>query len=518
MGIVISLTRIGYVWFPHLPVQAAILRHPSLRDRSLVVVGGADGRERVVDASDDCLSAGVQRGMAVREAAELVPSATFLPPDPGGNADMLERAFDLLERFAESVETNGREGAWFLPAGLPAHPLPSRGVEERRLGATIVDGMAATLGLDSRVGIGPGKLVARVAAERAAPGAVDSIATGDAAAYLASLPITLLPLLPRSVERLKLLGIATIGAFARLPADTLPRRFGPEASLAWRIAHGDDVAPLVPRQRPEAWSMRQTFDPPIEDRELLLSTARALLDRLSRPLQDQRRAFRSLWITIGLEDGRVVNQHANLRAPTNDPRQCLSLLRGMVEALVLERSAAQVTVRIEAIEREPAVQGELFDRAGIERRERVIRAFSEIARRYRGRVRRIVPGDNPTSLFLDRRLLLLPYEAGPDGAPASQDLAEPATRSRPVHLIARGDRIYLVETGAEAGAPGASPADMGGERKDEVVALHARWEADDWWPEATRWTYYRVRTRHGLIATLARDHDRQRWLLVESLD
>jgi DNA polymerase-4 len=325
--------RIGYVSFSHLPVQAAFLRHPSLRGRPLIVGGDKAGRGRVVDASDECLTAGVKSGMAIREAAELAPSAVILPPDPDGDADVFGRALDLLERFAEAIEENGREGAWFIPTGLPTHTTTPRVVEERRLGAAIVDGIAAALGLDTRVGIGPGKFIARVAAERTSSGAVEIVAPAESAAYLAPLPITLLPLLPRSIERLKLLGISHIGAFARLPSDALPHRFGPEAGLAWRIARGGDDTPLIPRQRPETPSMRQTFEPPIEDRELLFNAARALLDRLSRPLQDQGRAFRSLRVVVGLEDGRVVDQHANLRAPTNDPRQCLSVLKSLIEAL-----------------------------------------------------------------------------------------------------------------------------------------------------------------------------------------
>jgi hypothetical protein len=60
-------------------------------------------------------------------------------------------------------------------------------------------------------------------------------------------------------------------------------------------------------------------------------------------------------------------------------------------------------------------------------------------------------------------------------------------------------------------------SDAGWER-DEIIALHARWEADDWCPDATHRTYYRVRTRRGLIVTLARDHELKRWLLVESFE
>ncbi len=487
-------------------------RYPAQRGHPFLV-GNDDGRRgRVVDASPECLAAGVTRGMAIREAIELVPAAALLPWNPAADADVLGRALDLLDRFSEVVEESIGDGAWFIPAASGGS-----GNDERRLAAAIVDGLAATLGLDARVGIGSGKFIARVAAERAAVSASEIVSTENGAAYLAPLPLELLPLLPSGVERLKLLGISTIGELARLPPDTLPRRFGREAALASQLARGDDRATLVPRRQPATLAMRRSFEPPIEDRGILHHATKDLLENLLRQLQRDRRAFRSLVITVGLEDGRLAERRADLRDVTSDLQRCLALLQSMIEALTLDQAVAYVVVRLGAIDQEPPRQGELFgkeffDRARAERRERVVAALTEIGRRYRGRLRRVAPGDDPQSLLDDRRLMLLPVEAPgldepkPTRRSGSTDvlgLAESAIRVRPISLIARRERIYLAEAGWQ---------------RDEIVALHARWEADDWWPDATRRTYYRVRTNRGMILTLARDHEHQRWLLVESFE
>jgi DNA polymerase-4 len=504
--------RIGYLQLPHLPIQAALLRHPPLRGQSLII-GSDDTRlGRVVDASAPCLALGVRRGMAIREAIELAPTATLLPGNPHADADLLSRAIDLLARFSEVVEEATGDGAWFVPAVPNALPT-----DERRMASAIVDGLAATLGLDARLGLGPGKFVARVAAERAAVGAIEVVAEGDGATYLAPLPVALLPLLPSAVERLKLLGIVAIGEFARLPPDTLPRRFGREATTAGQLARGDDRASLVPRRQPPTISLRRGFEPALEDREILLAVARDLLGRLLLQLQTDRRAFRSIDLTAGLDDGRLAERHADLREPTNDPRRCQALLSELVATIELPRAVASLSVRLGSIAPEPSPQGELFGknaftRGRAEREERVNSALAEIGRRYRGRVRRIVPGDDPLSLLDDRRLLLLPFESvGPEQAKSAErrlprdllGVAESAIRVRPIKLITRRERIYLTDLDAP---------------RDEVVALHARWDADEWWPDPTRRTYYRLRMRRGAIVTVARDHEEKRWYLVESFE
>ena len=486
--------RIGYLWLPNLPIQAALLRQPTLRGQP-VLIAELTGRGRLFAASPECLAAGVTLAMTLREARELVPSATILPPNSGGDASLYQRALDLLDRFSEAVEESPHEGAWFTPAS--AHRTPG---DERRLGAAIGDGLTAAIGLDARLAIASGKLIARIAAQRSPPGVVTVVANPETAAYLAPLSIALLPLSERAIERLKLLGIVTIGAFARLPLDTLPRRFGREAIPAWQLARGDDPTPFAPRQRPELLTLRQSFDPSVEDRTVILNVARALLERLGRPLQAQGRVFRSIAISLNLDDGRVVEERGDLREPTNDPRLCHALLSAMVEALAPDRSVASVILQLGAIERERGRQSDLFGPLGNERRARIGQTVAEISRRYRGRLRQIAPSNSPASLFDDRRLLLLPYD--PDIEPSRSSLAEPASRSRPIRLISRGSRIFLVEPGA----------------KDEIVALHARWEADEWWPTPAHRTYYRVRTGRGLIAILARDHDQQSWLLIERYD
>lgn len=517
----VHASRIGYLWLPHLPIQTARLRYPALKGKPIVVVGG-DGRSgegsstgRVIDLSEEGRAAGARIGMAPREALELVPDATVLPLNPDADAELVGRALDVLERFSEVVEETD-DGAWFVPAG------PSRAIaDERRLAGSVVDGLAAGFGLDARLAIAPGKYAARLialGADRSAADAIAVVPDRGIPSYLASWPIDRLPLSASGIHRLRLLGVSAVGGFARLPASGVSRRFGREAVLAHQIARGEETAAVVPRRRPEVRTLRRAFEPSIEDRGILGNAALDLLQRLGADLRAEGKAFRSLGLVIGLEDGRVVEQRTELRHPTVEPRKVHALLQTILAACALERAVAHITIRLGEIARAEPIQERFFEESGegtrAERRERAERALGEIARRYRGRVRRVVPGEDPHSLIDEYRLLLLPYEPDAERRSAIQSdrvgPAEPAMRGRPIRLVARDDRVYLVENGA--GGEGSLPP------RDEIVALHARWEADDWWPVPARRTYYRVRTHQGAIATLARDHLRSGWLLMETFD
>lgn len=479
--------RLGYLCLPHLPAQRALLAHPALADQPLIVAG-----DQVIDASAACLAAGVRPGMDVREARELAPAAVIRLAAPDQDVELFERALTLLGRSSDGIEPDGLDGAWFRPVG-PENPY--------RLGAAVIDSLAAALGLQAHLGIGPGRFVIRIAAGRTALGTVSVIGDDEAASYLAPLPLALLPLPPSTVERLRLLGIGTIGQFAALPALSLQRRFGREAVLAHRLAQGEDDRPISPRQDPPVIALRHGFEQPIEDRITLDAAAGSLLERLCRQLGETEQVCRSLRLQATQEDDRVVEQRAALRRESNDVTTMLPVLHSLTDGLAPDQPVVAIRLQLEALSPLRFAQGTLLEEPPAERQERVRGALTEVARRYRGRLRRVAPSQTPHSLLEERRLLLLPYYSDDPAAPALFD-AQPAIRPQPIRLSQRGGRWY-------ATAPG---------WQDEIVALHGCWEADEWWPEETRRTYYRVRTRSGMIAVLAADRRQRRWFLVERVD
>ena len=106
-------------------------------------------------------------------------------------------------------------------------------------------GALAEFTLPLRVACGPNPFVARAAAWRG-----DGIVCdGDPAAFVAPLPLELLEIDERIRERLRLLGVTTLGELAALPHGPFVRRFGAQAADWHDRARGIDDRPLEPRPR-----------------------------------------------------------------------------------------------------------------------------------------------------------------------------------------------------------------------------------------------------------------------------
>lgn len=302
------MRRIGYLHVAHLPLQRLRATRPALRETPLLI-----GETVVLDASADCRAAGVFPGMALRTARDLCPEAQVWSSDRLADRGAHEATLALLEEIAPGVEPDGADSAWFDASEFRGSPATAA-----RLAQTLLDQLAARHRLRGRVALGPGKFVTRLAAHRLRDGETLALAPDGVAAYLAPLPVTDLPLRPLALGRLQRLGIATLGAFAALPAEEVPARFGREASPAHTLARGHDDAPLRPRPQPASRVRTRAFEPAVESHEALGAVARRLVAELGAALRADGQAFRALTLiaprggaadrgVVGVEDvdGRV---------------------------------------------------------------------------------------------------------------------------------------------------------------------------------------------------------------------
>ena len=218
-----------------------------------------------------------------------------------------------------------------------------------RVGARIVS-VCARAEAPCAVGLGPGAFVARVLAERTPLGEARALAT-RAREYLAPLPVATLPLDPRLLEELSLMGIRDVGAFAALDAGAVLDRFGRAAAAAHALACGTDDVPVhgVPPLRRIRAGRR--FDDAISSKEQLVFALRMLADQVAQDLAADGLAALRLLLHAERESALPLRLERVLLPPTADPA---ALVRSLRWALDERAEIGPVdAVAIEALEVEP---------------------------------------------------------------------------------------------------------------------------------------------------------------------
>jgi protein ImuB len=227
---------------------------------------------------------------------------------------------------------------------------------ERLLGAPLrvarnaISVCGASGGQSLSGGLGTTPFVARVAASRTPAGKVSEIPAGGERAFLDVLPLDILPLDPKVIEELALLGVRRIGELLALPRGSVTDRFGQSAAIACALATGElveDVRGVAPRRRIRA---KRIWDEPVDSRERLIFALRAAADELAEALRHDGLAALRLRLVLEREELLPLRLERSLLPPSAESAAIVRSLRwgleeiptlGLVSAAALEITAVE---------------------------------------------------------------------------------------------------------------------------------------------------------------------------------
>src|SRR3954467_10871015 len=215
------------------------LEDPELRRVPLVVGGDPNGRGVVATANYVARGFGIRSAMAAAEALRRCPHAVFLRPRHGLYRDYSREVWATIREIVPTVEQAGiDEGYLDLGEVAPAFD------DARALAETVQAVVRARTRLSCSLGVATSKVVAKVASDRHKPAGLTVVRPGREAAFLAPLPLRVLPGIgPRADEKLRAAGIETIGDLATLGEDD-PLLRGKVGSMLHERARGIDPRPL----------------------------------------------------------------------------------------------------------------------------------------------------------------------------------------------------------------------------------------------------------------------------------
>ena len=227
---------------------------------------------------------------------------------------------------------------------------------ERLLGAPLrvarnaLSACAAAGGLTVSAGVGTTPFVARVAASRTPAGKVGEIPAGGERAFLDPLALDVLPLDPKVIEELALLGVRRIGELLALPRGSVTDRFGHATAIAYALATGDlveDVRGVAPRRRIRT---KRMWDEPVDSRERLIFALRAAADELAAALTHDGLAALRIQLVLEREELLPLRLERSLLPPSGASAAIVRSLRWGLEEIPTLGLVTSAALEITAIE------------------------------------------------------------------------------------------------------------------------------------------------------------------------
>ena len=326
-------------------VSVELRRRPELRGRP-VVVAGSGPRSVVTTASYEARRFGVGSAIPAARARRLCPQAVFLEPDFAYYRAASAEVMAIVRGHVEAVEVIGLDEAYLELTGLPAPHASMRRVATQ---------IRATTGLGCSVGIGPNKLVAKVASDAEKPGGFVVLTREQACERFARSPPGLIPGIgPKTAERLRALGIDTLGKLAGAPVETLRGRLGSRlADELRRRACFEDDAPVTQERKVISESREVTFDRDIADPGELETALVSLVSRLCQGLEAQGRHGRTIGIKIRLDDFSTHTRSRTLPEPVDREERVGPVALELLRRFAPERPVRLLGVRVAGLEPVP---------------------------------------------------------------------------------------------------------------------------------------------------------------------
>jgi DNA polymerase IV len=307
--------RILHVDLDAFFVEVCRQNHPELRNIELLVVGGRrDQRGVVQSASYAARGFGIHAGMPIAEAVRLCPDATFFQGSFGNYTRASRAVRRVLDDFSPAVVMSSLDEAYLDFGGTERlYPVSLLPVAEQ-----LRDEVKRTTGLDCSVGIGPNRMIAKLASDSAKPRGLMEVRAGWEEGFLAGLPLRAMPGVgPKTADRWAELGLTDVYQVQNMTESALGRLLGADARAVKLRAHGQGGTTLRPQRLPKSVSRETTLSRDLRDPAELERILALLTARVAAQLRDEQILARSVTMKLRHDDFRTVTRRRTLEIATD---------------------------------------------------------------------------------------------------------------------------------------------------------------------------------------------------------
>jgi DNA polymerase IV (DinB-like DNA polymerase) len=313
---------------------AAIEERDAPRLRGLPIAVGADPREGagrgvVATANYKAREYGLRSALPISQAWRLSeaarrrgrPPVVFLPPRFERYVEVSQKIVAIVRARVPQVE---RAGLDEMSMDLSfAGSYEEAAAVCRKIKADICE----QEGLTASIGLGPNKLIAKIASDAQKPDGLTVIREEDAAKFLEPLSVRKLPGIgPKTEVLFNRLGIRTIAQLKALPLEKLEELLGKWGRDLYEMARGIDDSPVEESGEVKSISEQETFLEDTLDVDFLVSRLREMAVSLAGRLKEEGfQGFRTVGLVVRFADFETRSKAFTLKNPIRSADEMIAV-------------------------------------------------------------------------------------------------------------------------------------------------------------------------------------------------
>jgi DNA polymerase-4 len=282
-----------------------------------VIVAWQGIRSVVCAASYEARVFGVRSAMPVGRAKRLCPKAVFVPPDFPRYLAASRAAREIFAQYTDLIEPVSLDEAYLDVTENKAGLLTAT-----RVAIAIRKQIRDELNLTASAGVAPNKFLAKIASDWRKPDGLFVITPENVATFLPPLSVARLPGVGRvTEEKLRRLGIRTVGELQNLDLTTLGNQFGRYGLRLYELARGVDDSSVVSPRPTQSISAENTFE-----QDIPLSQTEPVIRRLAQSVwsgsRKESRVARTVVLKLRTSEFQILTRS---HTPPSPPSSCEEL-------------------------------------------------------------------------------------------------------------------------------------------------------------------------------------------------
>lgn len=236
---------------------------------------------------------GVNSAMPLSKAKLLCPDLILRPVNIRYYSEVSKGVMKILAEFADVLEQSSIDEA-FLDCTLKnGHGAPED------LAKKIKDRIKEKCGLLCSIGVTSTKSSAKIASDYKKPDGLTVVYPYNLARFLEPLEVNKVAGIgPKTHERLKEMGIDTLGQLAKADVKKLVEKFGVNGQWMWEVANGRDEELVIPRGDHISISTETTLDRHTSNKAKIVKMLYELVDDIFERAQRSDYLFRTIGVKL----------------------------------------------------------------------------------------------------------------------------------------------------------------------------------------------------------------------------
>jgi len=302
--------------------------HPELKGRPVVVgadPAGGKGRGVVATANYPARQYGIHSALPISQAWKAseaarrrgLPAAVFVRGRHRRYSEVSSRIMAILHRFAPVVEEASIDEAYFdlsfagsFEAAADICRQIKREIREKER-------------LTGSIGLGPNKLIAKIASDFQKPDGLTVVTAAEAENFLAPLPVRKIPGIgPKTEQSLARLGIKSVRDLKRFSVQELQEMFGKWGPGLYERIRGRHDSPLVLEWEPKSVGEQETFGTDTLDLNFIFTRLWVMCHEVFKRVKAEGfQTYRTVVVTVRFADFDTKSRSHTLTAPSASPRR-----------------------------------------------------------------------------------------------------------------------------------------------------------------------------------------------------